>query len=169
MPDYVYHDGVDTGKFVKYVPSIDPSQAGANSVEISGANTASQRSLVASLPSKYLKIVNGLATEKTQQEKDSADAAEAAALLTSLRNGAKTIVDSLGSDAKVLRAVLLLILDELNDLRKRDRDRAVDVAASANLADLKTRWAAQSTLSDRTATQARNAIKNKIDAGDADS
>lgn len=71
-------------------------------------------------------------------------------------------------NAKVIRAVFLVALDEVNLLRQRDVDRAVDVAASTSLADLKTRWAARNALADRTAAQFRNAVQAKINAGSAD-
>lgn len=70
--------------------------------------------------------------------------------------------------AKEIRAVLLVILDELNILRTRDRDRSVDVAAATTLADLKTRWAARSSLDDRTAAQGKTAVQNKLDGGSSD-
>lgn len=81
-------------------------------------------------------------------------------------------VDSLniGVDqvSKLHRAVLLTILDEINILRTRDRERAVDVAGSGTLAALKTAWALQSSLTNRTAVQAKQSIQDKINAGDAD-
>lgn len=70
--------------------------------------------------------------------------------------------------AKFIRAVLLTILDEINLLRQRDRDRSADVAAATSLADLKTRWAARSALSDRTPAQARTSVTNKINSGASD-
>ena len=69
---------------------------------------------------------------------------------------------------KVLRAVAAVLVDEINALRQRDRDRSADVAAATNLADLKTRWAARSTLADRTMAQAKTAIQTTIAAGTVD-
>ena len=89
-------------------------------------------------------------------------------LLTSSRAGAKDSVDQLSAEGVRLRAALLIILDEMNILRTRDRDRSADVAAATNLADLKTRWAARVALDDRTAAQMKTSIKSRIDAGDAD-
>lgn len=76
------------------------------------------------------------------------------------------------------RAIMLVLLDEINVtrgevnvLRKRDRDRTADIAASSSLADLKTRWAARPSLSDipdRTVDQAKTAFQNKMNSGAAD-
>ena len=122
---------------------------------------------------KHLKQVGGAIVEMTQAEKDAVDSAEiaaaAAALLSSSRSGAKDSVDQLSAEGVRLRAALLIILDEMNILRTRDRDRSADVAAATNLADLKTRWAARAALDDRTAAQIKTSLKARIDAGDADS
>jgi hypothetical protein len=56
----------------------------------------------------------------------------------------------------------------LNILRTRDRDRSVDVAAATSLADLKTRWAAQSALNDRTLAQAKAAYDALCDDSSTD-
>lgn len=85
------------------------------------------------------------------------------------RSGAVAFLLSSASPlAKDLRGVLLLIKDELNLLRQRDRDRSTDVAAATTLADLKTRWAARSALADRTDAQVRTAVQNIINGGTAD-
>lgn len=67
--------------------------------------------------------------------------------------------------AKIIRAALFGLLDEINLLRQRDNDRAVDVAASTTLADLKVRWAARASLPDRTVAQAKTFIQDKINSG----
>lgn len=71
-------------------------------------------------------------------------------------------------NAKVIRAILLTALDEINILRQRDRDRAIDVAASTSLADLKTRWSARPALADRTVEQGKTSVQNKINSGEPD-
>ncbi len=70
--------------------------------------------------------------------------------------------------SKALRALIITAMDEINLLRQRDVDRSIDVAAATSLADLKTRWAARSALSDRTIAQLKTAVQNKINAGSAD-
>lgn len=72
------------------------------------------------------------------------------------------------ANAILIRAILLTALDEINLLRQRDRDRSADVAAATSLADLKARWAARSSLGDRTGAQLKAAVQNKINAGTAD-
>lgn len=86
----------------------------------------------------------------------------------SIRSSAKAVENITSADGIKWRALALILLDEFNTLRQRDRDRSVDVAAATSLADLKTRWAARSTLDDRTIQQLKNAYENKIDAGSAD-
>jgi hypothetical protein len=70
--------------------------------------------------------------------------------------------------AKLIRAAVFGLLDENNLLRQRDNDRAADVAAASTFADLKTRWAARPTFLDRTATQAKTFVQNKVIGGAAD-
>lgn len=72
-------------------------------------------------------------------------------------------------DYKLLRAVMLVLLDEVNALRGWLASFKAAVAASTSLADLKTRVAALPNTPDRTATQARNAVLARIDDGSADS
>lgn len=110
----------------------------------------------------------------TGPQKSTLDTAVAAhvpnpnAALLRLRAAAKVLAQAADIVPEALRAVLLTVLDEINVLRQRDRDRSTDVAASTSLADLKTRWAARSTLNDRTAAQAKQAVLDKIDTGNAD-
>lgn len=70
--------------------------------------------------------------------------------------------------SKALRAILLVIMDELNILRQRENDRSADIAAATSLADLKTRWATRPLLSDRVGTQIKTAVQNKINSGVSD-
>ena len=84
------------------------------------------------------------------------------------RTQATVLVSDPQAQLKVLRALMLTALDEINLLRERDVDRAADVAVATSLVDLKTRWAARPALAARTAVQLRTAITNKINAGDAD-
>jgi hypothetical protein len=88
--------------------------------------------------------------------------------LVILRRLAKLIVDEQTGPADVLRAVLLVIIDELNlhALKINSILDAVDAATS--LADLKTRIGAITDYPQRTAAQAKQAVKDKIDTGGAD-
>lgn len=69
----------------------------------------------------------------------------------------------------VLRAVVLVTIDEVNALRARLRAQDAAVAGAATLAALKAAWAALPAAPDRTGAQARAAVGAKLDAGDADS
>lgn len=90
-------------------------------------------------------------------------------LVQAARAAAQSLLDAQKDHvADLLRAIVLVLLDELNTLRQRDRDRAADVAAATSLADLKTRWAARPSLADRTAAQARAAVAAKLSDGSAD-
>lgn len=72
------------------------------------------------------------------------------------------------SNERVLRALLLTLIDELNSLRSWLRSFKTETAAATNLANFQTRVAALPNLPDRTARQARTSIAAKITAGDAD-
>lgn len=93
----------------------------------------------------------------------------APAVLQRARDAAAAAVETdTSAKYKALRGAAAVLVDEINLLRQRDRDRADDVAASTSLADLKTRWAARAALNDRTLAQAKNAIEGKITAGVVD-
>jgi len=89
-------------------------------------------------------------------------------LATARAQAIYSIDTDIGPLGKSLRGLLLVLLDEFNILRQRERDRAADVAAALTLADLKVRWAARSLLNDRDITQVKPAVQNKINGGDAD-
>lgn len=69
---------------------------------------------------------------------------------------------------KVVRALALSVLSELNTLRGWLASFKTEVAAAASLADLKTRVAGLPATPDRTRQQLVNAILAKIDDGTAD-
>jgi len=116
------------------------------------------------LPDRYLKNQNGSILEMTASEKTQSDNR----LLLSVRDQAKAVFMSSEHDGNVLRAIVLVLIDEINTLRSRDRDRAVDVENATSLADLKSRWASRNALDDRTTSQAKTAVKNKINSAQSD-
>lgn len=67
------------------------------------------------------------------------------------------------------KAKLEIIKQEINFLRERDRDRAQDVADAMSFSDLKTRWSARSSLSDRTLAQFKQKVNTEIDSRNVDS
>ncbi len=83
-------------------------------------------------------------------------------------SSADKVVTDKTAIGRAVRGAAAVLVDEINFLRARDRDRADDVAAATSLADLKVRWAARVVLTDRTLAQAKTAIQNKITDGTAD-
>lgn len=92
-----------------------------------------------------------------------------AQILINIHNQASSkVVSGLDVVSTLQRAVELVTRDEINILRQRDLDRASDVEEATSLTDLKTRWAARAPLEQRSVSQIKTAIQNKINSGDAD-
>ena len=85
------------------------------------------------------------------------------------RLAASALLDALGGESALVRAVVLVLVDDVNDLRQWVTSFKAAVAAATTLADLKTRVAALANTPDRTAAQARAAVANRITGGGADS
>jgi len=94
---------------------------------------------------KYWKIVGDTVVEQTAGEKTTTDADILAAENTRVRAGAVTAEDTKAIDYVLIRALSLVVKDEVNVLR------------------------ALHGLGDRTNAQIKTGIKNKINSGDADS
>lgn len=88
--------------------------------------------------------------------------------LSAYRTTAKSHLDAEAAQNALLRGTILVLIDEINLLRQWTTDFKAQTALASNLADFKTRTAGLSNMPARTGTQARTAIKAKIDAGDAD-
>jgi hypothetical protein len=89
--------------------------------------------------------------------------------LEHLRAQAKRLLDENASEQfKLTRAVVLVAMDEVNLLRQWVTDFKAQVALATSLADLKTRVAGLDNLPQRTAAQAKTAVRNRIDTADAD-
>lgn len=98
-------------------------------------------SAVENVPRKYwARPLTNPVTEMSQAEKDALDAADAGTAVTNEKDGAKNFHDASSSDSRALRAVVKLLVDELNILR------------------------ALHSLPDRTYAQARNQIGSMIDS-----
>lgn len=163
------------GEVTKFDVS-SPPQAGceyyASGQNITDAQDSALRTLQRTQPLRYLKMLNGFPVEKSPAEKVAADDALAAQIqadtLSSSRFWAKDSVDQLSPEGVRLRAALLVTLDEINNLRQWIEAFKAQVASATNLADLKTRVATLPATPDRTSTQLKTAIKNRIDNGSAD-
>lgn len=94
--------------------------------------------------------------------------AQAADEMLQARQEASDLLDTAYPIAKLHRAVLLLVLDELNVLRAWITDFKADVSGAATLAALKTAVAADADLPARTNAQLVAAIRSKLSAGTAD-
>jgi hypothetical protein len=85
-----------------------------------------------------------------------------------IRTKASELLDLDETDTTLLRALTLVIMDELNNLRQWITSFKAATAAATNLANLQTRVAALANTPDRIKSQIITAIKNKIDSGNAD-
>lgn len=123
---------------------------------------------VAGQPMKYWKHVSGAIQLMTQGERDTVDAALAAAALSAARNGAKDQIVGTIPLPILLRALADILKDEINIVRGWTVSFKAEVAAATNLANLQSRVATLPTLSDRTLAQLKTAIQNRIDSGGVD-
>jgi hypothetical protein len=96
---------------------------------------------------------------------DISEAATDARRATDDRAAALTLLTRSDPTYRLIRGVLLTVMDELNELRRRDRERAADIASATSLADLRNKTAARAALTDRTAAQLRSALSDRT-AGD---
>jgi hypothetical protein len=176
MSIYVIFDPA-TNKVTGIRESVDPSvfagRIWVDVLEFLDTTTPTEnqiREIVNANPAKYLKVdkARNAVDVMTAEEKQAVDTAEATAYRDLMREAAKETFDSDAPDGKILKAVVLLLIDELNDLRTWVRDFKTQTAAATSLANLQSRVASLPTLNDRTSAQARTAIRAKIDAGAAD-
>jgi len=72
------------------------------------------------------------------------------------------------ANAKVHRAESLTLIDELNSIRQWLQAFKNGVATAATLADIKTLVAGLPSMPDRTVSQAKTAVQNKVNSGIAD-
>jgi len=73
--------------------------------------------------------------------------------------------DRFDETGRITRAIVLVLIDELNILRQWIAAFKVQVAAATTLADLKTRVAGLPATPDRTGPQAKTSIVNKLNSG----
>lgn len=116
------------------------------------------KTLFKTVPQQHIKIVNNSPEEMTASEKTAVNDAMAAEQTASIRSGSKNAVTGFNDTALFYRALVQVLLDEINILRA-DIDSISK--QSSQITDLN-RPA-------RTLSQARTAIENKIDGGSVDS
>lgn len=172
MPDIVIFDP-ETNDILRHVPSVDPfSYQGRTDVLIFDDRTTVKdweiRALFDQYPRKYLKRVGGIVEPKTQAERNSTDSSLSSSELLTQRVSAVNKLSSREPDSKLIRAVILLMIDEINNLRGWITSFKAETAAATNLANLQTRVASLGNLPDRTGEQAKEEIISKLNAGIAD-
>lgn len=75
---------------------------------------------------------------------------------------AVTFINKTDSNAKALRAIAAVLVDEINSVREWITSFKAQVALASSLADLKTRVAGLPDMPDRTLAQAKNAYITKV-------
>lgn len=123
------------------------------------------------------KLVNGVNVPLSPEEAAAIEAEWAAnppptaqQMLAALRQRAVALLASeQAEDARLMRAVVLTVLDELNAHAAKINSILTAIDNGANLAAVKANVAAITDYPTRTAQQVRTTIANKIDNGDADS
>jgi hypothetical protein len=99
---------------------------------------------------------------------DGSDVAQAARDTAARRTAAIALAAAPDVGAQLLRAELLVTMDELNALRQWITSFKAATAAATTLADLKTRVAALANTPDRTAAQIKPALVSRVATPDAD-
>lgn len=125
-------------------------------------------SAVSGLALKYWKRSGSSILAQSAAEQAATDASIAAALITANRAVADAVANVSNGEGVQLRAIVAILLDEINALRTWTRDFKAATAAATSLANLQTRVAALPTLADRTLAQAKTAYQTKIASGGAD-
>lgn len=115
-------------------------------------------------PAGYTLVEAGELPPDWALEEDTSHAAH----LATLRASAKALLDRQQSQELLLRATILVLIDEINALRQWIAGLKSQTAAATNLANFQTRVASLPNMPDRTGAQARAAIGGKIDAAEAD-
>lgn len=100
--------------------------------------------------------------DNTKKEED------LARLLPDTRQDAIAKISIQSAEAMQWRALVQILLEELNNLRQWDSTLKAQIALATSLADLKTRVGALPAMPDRTFIQFKNAFINKINNGLAD-
>lgn len=173
MPSVVIYRPSYLNQVSQFIQSVDPTPYnGRPDVKIYDDRTSPTETTIASFLSSrslnHTKVSGDDVVDMTAQEIIQVDADEATVILLAQRTDAVAFINSPDGLGKILRAVVILTVDELNILRQWVMSFKAAVAAATSLADLKTRVAALPNLNDRTNAQARNAIEDHVDNGNAD-
>lgn len=148
MPDYVHRT---TLQYVKSGNAPDFPSATWLEIPPGSPNAI----IVASVVRRYQVLEGDVLREMTRGEKDVVDAAA----LTAERDAKASALDDVED---VLRAFMLVVLDELNAHADRHNAITATVDGAANLAQFGAAMQAIADYPRRTATQLRNAIRGKL-------
>jgi len=111
-------------------------------------------------------VYSQAAFDENEALKVTVAAAQAAALVTATRQLAKDAIDGTTPDGIILRSLVLLLIDELNDLRTELRAiKTRGSAATNSQASIRGIFTPMGNLPDRTGQQAIGAMKTKITDG----
>jgi hypothetical protein len=146
---------VDTNT-MNYLPSVNtPDVPATPNWRINDAQADAL--YAAGKPTQYWKVNGGnVIVEMTQAEKDAVDAAN---LVLRRDAGVASQLDAVES---IMRATVLVLLDEFNAHAAKINAMLTAVDNAANLADLKTAYGAIADYPARTVAQIRAAIRNKL-------
>lgn len=137
----------------------------------SGAQDAlilSTRFTLATKPHKYLIVTGGFVVEMSTTAKAAVDQANIALTSTTVRAGAKALLNGFFSDPILQRAFADVVKDEGNIWRSWLTSFKAEVSSSTNLANFQSRVATLPNTPQRTLSQLKTAIEGKIDNGDVD-
>lgn len=168
----VCHENDKVTSFALRGNAIEGCEYYENGQNISEAQDTAIRTLLKTIPQRYLKMINSFPAEMSPQEKVNEDDAWAAEIqsktLADSRSGAKDSVDNLTPEGVRLRAYLLVVLDRFNTVTQRIDAVEACIENAGSLAAAKTCLAGLSPIGTATASQMKNAIKSQIDGGFAD-
>jgi len=105
--------------------------------------------------------------DKATKDAQTATAAAAQKILDD-RAFAKALKDALSADGVLFRALVLVLVDELNAHADKENSILTAIDSGSTLAQVKTNIAAIADYPQRTIAQLKTAMENKIDAGTAD-
>lgn len=111
--------------------------------------------LLTTVPRRYLVLEGDVLREMTRPEKDAVDAA----VLVAERDARAAVLDDVED---ILRAFMLIVLDELNAHADRHNAITAAVDGAANLAQFAAAMQSIPDFPRRTAQQLRNSIRNRL-------
>lgn len=124
------------------------------------------RDLFIFVPIKYIKWNLNRPEEMTLLEKTNVDQNEALRYDEMIRKESALGMNGFNSETLLIRSVVQVLLDENNLMRSWISNFKTEVSRSTSLADFKTRVATLQDLQQRTLSQAKTAILNKINSSD---